>query len=243
MSITLLNDHKISQNFADYPIQAYCNWKSLLEEQLENIEGKACQNFIAGLIKIRDLIEDLPRIATVSRFLQAQTGWQLFPVQGLLESENYFNLLSHRYFPVATFLRSGVDYTYSPAPDLWHDIFGHIPLIFDPAYSSFIEYLSSQYIVRKDLQEFISRIYWYTIEAGVCDERGNRRIYGASQLSSIKEIDYALSSHPIVEPFDIDKVINCPINIEELQDQIFEIPSLEYLKEIQHEFDKKFVKF
>ena len=238
-----LKDRKILRNFTDYPTQAYCNWKNLLEEQLDNIEGKACQNFIEGLIKIRDWIEDIPEITTVSRFLQAQTGWKLFPVTGLLESEDYFNLLSHSYFPVATFLRSGVDYTYSPIPDIWHDIFGHIPLLFDPSYSDFIKYISSLYVARTDLQQFISQIYWYTIEAGVCDERGNRRIYGASQLSSIEEIDYALSSHPLVQPFDIDKVINCPINIEEFQDQLFEIPSLEYLKEIQHEFDQKFVKF
>lgn len=238
----LLKEHKILQDLTDYPTQAYCNWKNLLEEQLENIEGKACQNFIEGLSRIRDLIEDIPHIATVSKFLETQTGWQLFPVEGLLASEDYFNLLSHRYFPVATFVRSGFDYTYSPVPDMWHDIFGHIPLLFDPCYSDFIKYLSSQYIARKDLQEFVDRIYWYTIEAGVCAERGNRRIYGASQLSSIEEINYALSSHPIVQPFDIDKVINSPVNIEKVQDQIFEIPALEYLKNIQHEFDQKFVK-
>ncbi|NER19967.1 MAG: hypothetical protein F6J86_19610 [Symploca sp. SIO1B1] len=227
-----------TQNFAHYPTQAYDNWKQLLKKQLKSIEGKASQQFIEGLTKIITFIEGIPHIANLSQFLQEHTGWQLWPVKGLLESESFFYLLSHRYFPVATFVRSGTDFNYSPIPDLWHDIFGHIPLLFFPAYSNLVEYLSYQYIARQDLKEAIARLYWYTIEAGVCDEGGNRRVYGASQLSSIEEIGYAVSDYPIVYPFDLEKVIDCPVKIDQLQHQIFEIPSFDYLSVIEYEFDR-----
>lgn len=233
--VTIEREH---QDFAQYTTQAHCNWKQLLERQLESIEDKASQQFIKGLTKIRNFIEDIPHIPSLSQFLQEHIGWQLWPVKGLLKSEYFFYLLSHRYFPVATFVRSGTDITYSPIPDLWHDIFGHIPLLFFPAYSNLIQYLSYQYIAREDLKEAITRLYWYTIEAGVCDEGGNRRIYGASQLSSIEEINYAVSDYPIVYPFDLEKVIDCPVKIDQLQHQIFEISSLDYLNVIQYEFDR-----
>ncbi len=232
-----LEFQKDTQDFFDYQVIAYDNWQKLLEKQLKNIESQAIQQFSEGLAKIRGLIKTIPNITSISQLLQEETGWQLFPVQGLLEAENYFFLLSHRYFPVATFVRSTSDINYSPQPDLWHDIFGHIPLLFDPTYSNFVQYLSHQYVARPNLREKIGRLYWYTIEAGVCYEEGELRVYGASQLSSIQEIAYAVSDHPTRYPFDLEKVMDCPVNIYQIQEQLFEIPSFDYLNRIQSEFD------
>lgn len=106
-----------------------------------------------------------------------------------------------------------------------------------------MQYLGYQYLVRKDLQEAIGRLYWYTIEAGVCYEEGELRVYGASQLSSIKEIGYAVSDHPIRYPFDLEKVIDFPVIIDRLQDELFEIPSFDYLTVIQDEFDSYIKKY
>ncbi|NEP89014.1 MAG: hypothetical protein F6K18_20480 [Okeania sp. SIO2C2] len=97
------------------------------------------------------MIQDIPNINHLSNFLYEQTGWQLWPVIGLLEADKFFALLSHRYFAVATFVRSNADINFSPFPDLWHDVFGHIPLLFSPIYSNFWQYLGNQYVTRENL--------------------------------------------------------------------------------------------
>ncbi|NER05814.1 MAG: hypothetical protein F6K17_26090 [Okeania sp. SIO3C4] len=243
-SITLekLLGERANQNFYEYQTQAHLNWKQLLNIQLESIEYRAVKPFIEGLVKIKDFIQDIPNINALSEFLQEQTGWQLWPVKGLLEAEDYFYLLSHRYFPVATFVRSNTDINFSPLPDLWHDIFGHIPLLFSPIYSNFLQYLGNQYVTiknanDKDIEQEIGRLFWYTIEAGICYEEEKLRVYGASQLSSIQEIKYALSDRPIRYPFKLEEVINFPVEIDRVQDRLFEIPSFEYLRVIQDNFD------
>ncbi|NEQ37848.1 MAG: hypothetical protein F6K40_16905 [Okeania sp. SIO3I5] len=243
-SITLekLLCERANQNFSDYQIQAHRNWRQLLNIQLESIEDRANQAFIEGLENIKDLIQDIPSINHLSGFLQEEIGWQLWPVIGLLEADKFFYLLSHRYFPVVTFVRSNTDINFSPFPDLWHDIFGHIPLLFSQTYSNFLQYLGYQYVTvenanRKDIKQNIARLFWYTIEAGVCYEKGKLRVYGATQLSSIEEIKYALSDRPIRYPFKLEEVINFPVEDDRVQDRLFEIPSFEYLRVIQDDFD------
>ena len=243
-AITLekLLDERPNQNFSEYQTQAHLNWKQLLNIQLESIEDRAVQPFIQGLAQIKDLIQDIPNINHLSEFLQEQIGWQLWPVIELLEAEKFFYLLSHRYFPVATFVRSNTDINFSPRPDLWHDIFGHIPLLFSQTYSNFLQYLGNQYVTRKnvkgqDIEQEINRLFWYTIEAGICYEKGKLRVYGASQLSSIQEIKYALSDRPIRYPFKLEEVMNFPVEIDRVQDRLFEIPSFEYLRVIKDNLD------
>jgi phenylalanine-4-hydroxylase len=225
-----------AQNFSDYQIEAYRNWENLLEKQVENIEGKAIQEFMDGLGKIKSFIQNIPNIAILSQFLKEQVGWQLFPVKGLVESDNFYYLLSQRYFPVATFVRSDSDLNYSPVPDIWHDIFGHIPLLFSTTYSEFLEFLGHKYFARKDLRKAIANLFWYTIETGTCYEKGQLRVYGGSLLSSIKDIEYAVSDCPIKGPFDLEKVIH----IDGFEDRLFEIPSFGYLNVIQYEFENYF---
>ncbi|MBP0041338.1 MAG: hypothetical protein J7545_05095 [Roseofilum sp. SBFL] len=229
---------KAYQDFSDYSRQSYDNWQLLLKKQLVNIEGRATGYFMEGLKSILPLIQDIPNITVLSDFLYQSIGWQLWPVQGLLEPGIFFYLLSHQYFPVSTVVRSQTDFTYSPVPDLWHDIFGHIPLLFFPPYSSLIQKTSQNYLDYPKFKSAIGSLFWYTIEAGVCNEHGDRRVYGASQLSSIEEIGYAVSHHPIVIPFDLGQVLNSPVQIDKLQDYIFEIPSLDYLDSIPNQLDQ-----
>jgi phenylalanine-4-hydroxylase len=231
-----LDIHRKTQDLSSYTPQDYETWERLLQIQLTNIVGKASQEFIDGLAKVESFIQTLPNIAEVSHFLDQQIGWQLLPVEGLIDSEDYFFLLAHRHFPVATFIRDGNNLNYSPVPDLWHDIFGHIPLLFSPEYAEFVEYLGHQFFVYPFLREKISRLYWYTIEAGVCNENGDRKVYGASQLSSIEEISYAVSEKPTVSPFDLGTVLHSHVRIYEMQHHIFEISSFGYLKVVQNHF-------
>ena len=232
---------KEMQNLTGYTEKQHHTWRRLLSTQLANLNGKVPQQFCEGLAKIQDLIQDIPDIEAVSNFLYRQVGWKLWPVRALLDAEDYFQLLSMRYLPVATYFRNGDNLNYSPIPDIWHDIFGHIPLVFFPEYCNFVEYLGYRCVTSKKSREFIARIYWYTIEAGICQELEGRRVYGASQLSSIEEISYSVSDKPTVIPFDLARVINSPVKIDEFQNVIFEIPSFDYLQVLQSQLEALYI--
>lgn len=235
----LMNISQCKQNFASYTEQQHLTWQFLLGKQLKKLTGKASSKFISGLEKIKELIARIPEIRIISEVLFQETGWQLWPVEGLIEADDYFYLLSNKYFPVTTFLRNFDNLNYSPIPDIWHDTFGHLPLLFVQEYSDFIKYLGEIYITNNNFvkREEINRIYWYTIEAGICCERGVSKIYGASQLSSLEEINYALSNESIIVPFDLKTVQNTSVTIDKMQDYIFEIPNFEYLQILQNQLN------
>lgn len=205
-------------------------WKILFPRQLELLEGKACQEFIDAIQKLKNLIQYLPNIKALSKTLHELVGWKLYPVAGLLEAKEYFQLLADKHHPVSTSLREYEHLDYSPFPDMWHDIFGHLPLLLYPVYGDFLQYIAQKWLVADDKQKRqLSNVYWYTIEAGVCTEKGERRVYGASQLSSRSEIKYAVSNQVIIENFNLEKIVKLSVNIHEMQSSIFEISDFEYL--------------
>ena len=237
--MTFYQSTGISQIDSVYTESSSRIWRRLFNRQLKALEGRACQEFIDGIQQLKSLIQDIPNIEALSMDLYKLAGWKIYPVSGLVESKEYFNLLANKYFPVATFLRSSDNLDYSPLPDMWHDVFGHIPLLLSPVYRDFIEYISLKTITANEREkEKLSTIYWYTIEAGVCLENGEHRVYGASQLSSFEEIIYAVSDQPNVVPFTLKKVCNTLVNIHELQQTFFEIPSFNYLGAIKYELEE-----
>ncbi len=209
-------------------------WKMLLSRQLEALEGKACQEFINGIKKIKNLIQDIPDIEMLSERLYGLIGWKLQPVSGLVEHKEYFELLANKHFPVATFLRTNDELDYCPLPDMWHDIFGHIPLLFFSPYGDLIQYFSKNILIaNENKKEQLSTFYWYTIESGICRENGTRKVYGATLLSSFEELKHAVSYKPNIVPFSLGKIVDYPVNVHDIQQTFFEIPSFDYLGEIK----------
>jgi phenylalanine-4-hydroxylase len=234
----MITTQLVSQNYSSYCEEDYDTWEHLLQRQLKLLDGRACREFISGINEIIDFIQVLPKIEEVSECLNKNTGWKLQPVKGLLGSTDYFHLLSNRIFPVAISIRRKKELDRAPYPDIWHDIFGHLPLLFSPQYSSYVEYMSGKMLAANSVQrQKISRLYWYTIEAGVIRENNQRRVYGAAQLSSFEEIDYAINGDPTVLEFDLEKLIQSPGDDKQLQSTIFEISSFDYLDEIKAGID------
>jgi phenylalanine-4-hydroxylase len=235
------NGKVISQNeydYTKYTEEEHLTWKILFDRQVDTLSGKACKEFIDGLKKLRNIIQAFPNLNTVSDEIYKILGWKLYPVTGLLNHDDYFKLLLKKQFPVAVFVRDSQNIDFSPYPDMWHDIFGHLPFLFSPVYRDFVEYISEKMLtVNEDVKKQIGSLYWYTIEAGVCQENGERRIYGASQVSSFHEIAYAVSNEPTVLPFDLQKILSLKIENEEVQTTLFEIPSFDYLETIKTEFE------
>lgn len=225
---------KNEYNYSDYTAENHLTWKKLFDRQTRKVEGKACQEFIDGLDKLYPFFKSLPNLEILSENLHKLVGWRLYPAVGLVEAEEFFELLANKYFPVSILIRSLAELDFAADPDMWHDIFGHLPFLFDLEYQDFIAFISEKIVIANaEKKKQLSALYWYTIEAGVCQEKGKRRLYGTSQLSSFTEIDYALSPQPTVIPFDFKTVINTEVNMYEIQKTLFEIPSLKYLKVIK----------
>ncbi len=237
------NGKVISQdeyNFTNYKKEEHFTWKALFDRQSDILQGKACQEFIYGLEQLKYIIQELPNLNTVSDEIYKILGWRLYPVTGLLDNKDYFRLISQKHFPVAVFIRDSQTIDFSPYPDMWHDIFGHLPFFFSPVYRDFVEYISEKIVtVNEDFRKQIGSLYWYTIEAGVCQENGERRVYGASQVSSFHEIAYAISNEPTVLPFDLQSILNLEVRNEEMQTTLFELPSFDYLSVVKADIEKQ----
>jgi len=229
---------KPEYNYSDYTTENNLTWQKLFNRQVSKLKGKACQEFMNGLEQLNPLFQSLPNLEIFSENLYKLVGWRLYPTVGIIESKHFFELLANKHFPVSILIRDLDQLDFVPYADMWHDVFGHLPFLVNLVYEDFVTFLSKMWMRGNEEQKKqLSALYWYTIEAGVCQENGERRLYGTSQLSSYTEIDYALSNQPTVFPFDFQNVINTKVNVEEIQTTLFEIPSLEYLQVIKSQID------
>jgi phenylalanine-4-hydroxylase len=225
-------------SYENYTEEDRLAWHKLFVRQINELDGKACREFINGLEQLREIIEDFPDFPIVSERIYRLMGWKITPVTGLISHEDYFQLLLQKHFPVALFIRDPCDFDYAPLPDMWHDIFGHLPFFCSPIYQHFVLYLSRKILtVDESTRKKIGSLYWYTIEAGICREKGERRVYGASQVSSFQEISYAVSDEPKIEPFNLEKIMNLEVKNEDIQTTLFEIPNFNYLSEIEEQLE------
>jgi phenylalanine-4-hydroxylase len=214
-------------------------WDILLERQTAAIENRACKEFLEGYQAFDGLLDSFPNIDELSNKLEKMTGWRAVPVSGLLEYNQYFQHLANKIFPVASFLRNIEHLDYIPEPDAWHDIFGHLPLLTNPIYSRFVATLSRQIVLADETQrQHLNNLYWYTIEVGLCQENGQSRAYGAALLSSFHEIQYALSDKPNIHLLDLGIVSKLTVKIDEIQNNLYEIPFFDFLEDLTEKIDK-----
>ncbi|MBH8552318.1 hypothetical protein I8751_08010 [Nostocaceae cyanobacterium CENA357] len=230
----------LSRDYSVYTEEQHFAWNKLYNRQLSILKGRACKEFIEGVEMLKELIQPLPKLEILSVRLQEFVGWKLVPVRGMIKSQEYYMYLANKQFPVAVDIRDTKNDGFSPLPDVWHDIFGHLPLLTSPLYSNFVEDIAKLWLTKNEIQkQQIANIYWYTIESGICQENGERRVYGASQLSSFDEIHYALNDQAKVYSFDLQSLIHANIRHDEFQNKLFEIPAFDYLEQILDEL--KFV--
>lgn len=214
-------------------------WDILLKRQIAAIENRACKEFIEGYQAFDGLLDSFPNIGKLSNHLEKITGWRALPVPGLLEYDEYFRYLANKVFPIANFVRDIEHLDYIPEPDAWHDIFGHLPLLTNPIYSRFIAVISRQILLADDAQRKLwNNLYWYTIEVGLCQENGQSRVYGAALISSFHEIQYALSDKPNVHSLDLGIVNKLNVKIDEIQNNLYEIPFFDFLEDLTARIDK-----
>ena len=205
-------------------------WSLLFQRQVPRIEEMGCRDFLDGLNIAGFQAETIPSLRELSKRVYAETHWRLSRVDGLVPIRPFFELVAARQFPATDFIRRREDLDYTPAPDLFHDQFGHVPLLTQPAYAHFFQRFGEAGMNAGDVGvTALARIYWYTVEFGLVRDRATLKAFGAGLMSSIGELDHAMSPGVTIHPFDLDAMAGKPFITTEIQQNYFEIPSFEEL--------------
>ncbi|WP_312602070.1 MULTISPECIES: phenylalanine 4-monooxygenase [Pseudomonas] len=222
--------------FIHYSDDEHGVWNTLITRQLKVIEGKACQEYLDGITQLDLPMDRIPQLSEVNRVLERTTGWRVAQVPALIPFETFFALLASQQFPVATFIRTREELDYLQEPDIFHEIFGHCPLLTNPWFAEFTHtYGKLGLAASKEERIFLARLYWMTIEFGLVDTPMGRKIYGGGILSSPKETVYSLSTEPEHLPFDPIEAMRTPYRIDILQPVYFVLPELKRLFQVAHE--------
>jgi phenylalanine-4-hydroxylase len=224
-------DFTVDQDPTAYRPQEQRLWRRLHARQAALLPGRAAPEFLRHLQAL-DCAETIPDFEAVSRRLRRASGWELVAVPGLIPDRAFFDHLAHRRFPVTVWLRRPEEFDYIVEPDVFHDFFGHVPLLFDPAYADYLQAYGEGGLKAEGLDALpmLARLYWYTVEFGLVRTAGGLRIFGAGILSSGSEVRYALESpKPRRLAFDLERILRTEYRIDRFQDTYFVIESFERL--------------
>ncbi len=218
-------------------------WNALFERQMELLPGRACEAFFAGLQKLHLDRAGVPEFARLSEQLGALTGWSVVPVPMLIPDHVFFWHLANRRFPAGNFIRSRENFDYIQEPDVFHDVFGHVPLLTDPVFADYMhEYGKAGWkAMRYNRLKALGALYWYTVEFGLIQESGGLRIYGAGILSGPREAVFALEGQsPNRIMLNVDRVMRTDYVIDDLQPTYFVIESFAdlYHQTVDRDFDR-----
>lgn len=191
-------------------------WQALISRQQNVIQDRACDEYIYGLNLLNLPHDRVPQCHEVSKALYEATGWSLEPVPALIPFDQFFTLLANRRFPAATFIRTRADFDYIQEPDLFHEIFGHCPMLTNPAYAKYAEnYGKLGLAATPEERVKLARLFWFTAEFGLIQTSIGIRAYGGGILSSIEETIYCIESQiPERKPFDLLDALLTPYRID-----------------------------
>jgi phenylalanine-4-hydroxylase len=208
-------------------------WKQLYTRQHPQIVQYASQAVIDGMELCGFKADEIPDFRKVNENLSHITGWEIYAVPGLIDNKLFFENLALKKFPCATWLRTMEQLDYLEEPDMFHDVFGHVPLLTNHEFTGFLSNLAVIALKNIDDEDFIermSRLYWYTVEFGLIKQNGVLKAYGAGILSSIGETKYSLfSDQPKRVPYDLHTILDTPYIKDKYQEQYYVINSYEEL--------------
>ena len=225
-------DWTIDQNWEGYTQEEHAVWKTLFERQTKLLPGRACKEFVQGMGDLPIGADQIPDFRRLSDVLMKHTGWQVVAVPSLVPDEVFFEHLANRRFPAGQFLRKPNELDYLEEPDVFHDVFGHVPMLTDPVFADYMQAYGEGGLRAEGLGrlENLARLYWYTVEFGLLQTAEGLRIYGAGIVSSHAESIFALDDpSPNRLVFDLERVMRTPYRIDDFQQVYFVVLSLETL--------------
>lgn len=224
-------DYTCAQDYAAYTEAEHDTYHRLYERQCALLPGRASRHFIESLPSL-GAKDRIPRFEEVNERLFKATGWEIVGVPGLIPEVPFFSLLAQRKFPVTDWIRKPEEFEYIVEPDIFHDLFGHVPLLFNPVMADFIQAYGQGGLKAAELGacEMLSRLYWYTVEFGLIREDGGMRAYGAGILSSVGELEYSVNSpQPQRLPLQLERAMRTLYKIDTYQQSYFVIDHMQQL--------------
>jgi phenylalanine-4-hydroxylase len=228
-------DWTIPQGFERYGDVEHRTWVTLYERQAEILPGRACDEFLHGLDALDLHGHGIPDFRQINEKLSALTGWQVVAVPGLVPDAVFFDHLANRRFPAGNFIRGAGELDYLELPDVFHDVFGHVPMLTNPVFADYMQAYGKGGRRALSLGSLanLARLYWYTVEFGLLETPHGLRIYGAGIVSSKTETIFALASDsPNRLGFDLERVMRTLYRIDDFQQVYFVIPSLQNLLDV-----------
>jgi phenylalanine-4-hydroxylase len=234
-------DYTVEQCWEAYSEEEHCIWAQLYARQIELIQSYAAPEFLQGVRSLAASSTGIPRFEDANRVLEDTTGWRIVAVPGLIPEPNFFDHLAHRRFPVTVWIRKREELDYLVEPDVFHDFFGHVPLLTNPVFARFMQAYGEagpKALAIPGSLSMLSRLYWYMVEFGLIATSTGLRVYGAGILSSKGETVYSIESRqPGRWKFDLVRVMRTDYRIDAFQQSYFVIDSFDELFEACYDTD------
>lgn len=232
----------INQRHELYTEENHEVWRTLTSRRLESLEEQASDVFLNGMRLLKLDEHRVPDLIYVNDTLRSLTGWQSRPVPGYLPAKAFFSCLGRREFPTTITIRPKELLDYLPEPDIFHDVFGHVPLHADPVFAEFLQTYGQAALHAETPEhvERLGRLFWFTVEFGLIKERGETKLYGSGLISSLGESFHALES-PFVDrrPFDMERVCDTPFQIDHYQPILYVLESFEQLRDAMNSYAER----
>jgi phenylalanine-4-hydroxylase len=232
--LTVAAPYLIEQDCKAYTPDQHSVWAELVGRRMPQLQQHACEEYLDGFQQIGLQVDRLPDLTAVSARLRPRTGWASTPVSGFLPAPAFFEMLAARMFPTTTWLRARDSMDYTPEPDIFHDVFGHVPMHAHPVFADFLEHygkVCAAAIDRPEALERLGRLFWFTVEFGLIRQKGEIKVYGSGLISSHGECTRVLAGGCEIRDFDVDAVLNQEMQTSEMQPVLYAVESFDQIYE------------
>ncbi len=209
-------------------------WEILCKRRMDKLPETASQAWLDGLDKLEMPLDRVPLFGELNENLEPLTGWTIRAVDGFIPAQMFFGSMGRREFPSTLEIRSRDTLEYIQEPDIFHDVFGHVPMHTDPVFADFVqEYgqLATEVVDDRDKFDALGRLWWFTVEFGLVEEQGETKLYGSGHMSSFGEAENVFAGGPEIREFDLDEVISTPFRIDVYQPVLWVAQGFEQLRE------------
>jgi phenylalanine-4-hydroxylase len=233
----------IEQDWAAYTPEQHAIWSELVSRRMPQLREHASEVYLEGFEAIGLKADRLPDLKAVSARLRPRTGWQSTPVSGFLPADAFFEMLAARMFPTTTWIRGRDSMEYTPEPDIFHDVFGHVPMHAHPVFADFLEHygkVCAGLTSAEDLER-MGRLFWFTVEFGVIREKGQIKVYGSGLISSHGECTHVVERGEGLEirDFNLEQVLDTVVDVSKMQPVLYAIESFEQIYEATKEAESR----
>jgi phenylalanine-4-hydroxylase len=238
--LPLADPYLIQQDWSAYTPEQHQVWAELVRRCMPELEKHACREYLDGFTQIGLREDAIPNLAEVNGLLSPRTGWNATPVSGFLPPAVFFEMLAARKFPTTTWLRNADSLEYTPEPDIFHDVLGHVPMHAHPIFADFLQHYGRVCAALKDKDslERMGRLFWFTVEFGVIRQGSEIKLYGSGLMSSHGEAKHVVEGGAEIRDFNLEQILQQEFLVSEMQKVLYAVESFDQIYEATQEAER-----